>query len=115
MFTSRAEYRLLLNHGSAELRLSERAGALGLIDDQRLKRILEKRRGVEYWESWLETNRVGESSWAESIRRGEKALPPELLSESAPVRDEVLYRVAFQGYIQRQQREVEKILARLAL
>jgi tRNA uridine 5-carboxymethylaminomethyl modification enzyme len=110
MFTSRAEHRLLLNHGSAELRLSERAGALGLIDGKRLENIRAKRSTIEHWVSWLETNRVGDgSTWAELIRRGGAERPEAFEREAAPARDEVLYRIAFKGYIERQQRDVERL------
>ncbi len=43
MFTSRAEYRLLFNHGSAELRMLEHAAKYGLVPSERLARMREKK------------------------------------------------------------------------
>lgn len=111
MFTSRAEFRLLLNHGSAELRLLAHAQSLKLLPESRLIAIKQKRERVEDWTQRLETTRTTGGLWADVIRREKHAaaLPPEFAAESQEVRDEVLYRVLYRGYLERELRQIEKL------
>ncbi len=111
MFTSRAEHRLLFNHGSAEGRLVHHARAHGLVSPSRLERIDHKLAEIARWISFLETQRTRGGTWAEGIRRDKlaAALPEEFKQASAAVRDEVLYRVSYQGYLAREERMVEKL------
>ncbi|MBL9211829.1 MAG: tRNA uridine-5-carboxymethylaminomethyl(34) synthesis enzyme MnmG [Opitutaceae bacterium] len=111
MFTSRAEHRLLLNHGSAELRLAHHARAHGLLPDSRLKRIEEKRTRLNTWIKRLETERYSGGSWADGIRRDRTLARthPDLQRETAALQDEVLYRIHYQGYLAREERQVEKL------
>lgn len=118
MFTSRAEHRLLFNHGSAELRLLHHAKAHGLLTPDRINRIEAKQAHVAHWVSALEHERPtgGQGTWAEVIRRGLTAgtlsglrLPDAFLQLSAPIREEVLYRVSYAGYLSREQRQIEKL------
>ena len=111
MFTSRAEHRLLFNHGSAELRLIEHAKSHKLLSNNRIGNILRKLNRVHYWQSYLENTRSGPGMWAEGIRRDKETakLPSELEAETAEVRGEVLYRVIYAGYLERELRQVEKL------
>ncbi len=111
MFTSRAEHRLLFNHGSAELRLLEHVKSHNLLSENRLNNIVTKKSCVERWENYLENTKSSGSSWAEAMRRDKAlaTLPAELLTEPKAVRDEVLYRVIYRGYLVREQRQVEKL------
>ncbi len=111
MFTSRAEYRLLLNHGSAELRLRHHAQEHNLLSESRLRAITAKAERVAHWQNHLETNRTQGGLWAEVIRREKAAapLPEGLAAEPKAIRDEVLYRVIYRGYLERELRQIEKL------
>lgn len=110
MFTSRAEYRLLFNHGSAELRLVHHAKNCKLLSSNRLGAIAVKGARVEHWEKFLENGRTAGGFWGDLLRRDPgTVLPGELAAETAEVRAEVLYRVAYRGYLQRELRQIEKM------
>jgi len=111
MFTSRAEYRLLLNHGSAELRLAHHAEKHKLLTSSRLARITDKAARIHKWIEFLESNRSQGSTWAEHIRKSKEGspLPEDFEKETPEVRQEVTYRVAYKGYLEREQRDVERL------
>ena len=81
MFTSRAEHRLLFNHGSAELRLVHHARACGLLSASRLARIEAKAGRIRDWIERLEHTRLpaaaglGVGTWADHLRRFHSAQP----------------------------------------
>lgn len=113
MFTSRAEHRLLLNHGSAELRLKDHAKQHGLVDSFRLKRIEEKSEAIAKWVDLLEGTSASGATLGAWVRRQGRAvawptMPQGLRRESAAIQDEVCYRVLYQGYISREYRQIEK-------
>ncbi len=111
MFTSRAEHRLLFNHGSAEGRLLHHAKAQGLISASRVGRIEQKLAEIEHWVKLLETGKTKGGTWAEAIRRGQgsEALPEDFMKAPVAIREEAHYRVAYQGYLAREMRHVEKL------
>jgi tRNA uridine 5-carboxymethylaminomethyl modification enzyme len=111
MFTSRAEHRLLFNHGSAELRLFEHAKTHNLLSHSRLEKIRAKADRIAHWESQLETGKTAGGTWADSVRREKTAatLPTEFATESKQIREEVLYRVTYRGYLERERRQIEKL------
>ena len=113
MFTSRAEHRLLFNHGSAELRLKHHAGEHNLLDSNRLKNISKKAEAVSSWQNFLETQKTKGGSWADLLRRTNtpNELPAEFLTQPKEVREEVLYRVIYRGYLEREGRQIEKLKA----
>jgi tRNA uridine 5-carboxymethylaminomethyl modification enzyme len=111
MFTSRAEHRLLFNHGSAEGRLIHHAKAQGLLAASRVQRIDQKNTEIARWVDLLESGRTRGGTWAEAVRRdkAEAVLPEDFTKLTVAIRDEVLYRVAYQGYLAREQRQVAKL------
>ncbi len=90
MFTSRAEHRLLFNHGSAELRLVHHARACGLLSPSRLARIEAKATRIREWIERLEQTRLpaaagfGIGTWADHLRRAQSATPSASASAPAP-------------------------------
>jgi tRNA uridine 5-carboxymethylaminomethyl modification enzyme len=110
MFTSRAEFRLLLNHGSAELRLVDHAERAGLMPVERIRRIRKKKERIGHWVHWLESNTTTGGSWADAIRKeSEVVLPESFKCENDPIRREVFYRILYRGYLERETRQVERL------
>ena len=111
MFTSRAEHRLMFNHGSAELRMLHHVKRYGLVPPERLARMEQKRDQIECWVRRLEREQAGGGTWAERIRRREAEIdfPAEFRLQSKEIRDEVLYRITYQGYLDRERRQIEKL------
>jgi len=111
MFTSRAEHRLLFNHGSAELRLYSHSKSCNLLSNSRLSRIEQKINRVQQWQDLLENTKAHGGTWADNIRRlsSPTELPPEFLNQPKEVREETLYRVLYRGYRERELRQIEKL------
>lgn len=113
MFTSRAEYRLLFNHGSAELRLVDLAGDYGLLSDSRKRNVIRKRDAVLFWTERLEKISVKGGFAGDVMRKDITSLPEGLPAEFSAlpeeVREEVLYRVRYAGYLSREMKSVERM------
>jgi len=111
MFTSRAEHRLLFNHGSAELRLLHHATELGLLSPSRIDRIIFKRDRIHHWLNIFETKRSNGVLWGDLMRSGGAGVetPDCFLIETPEVRAEVIYNVLYHGYIERENRHVRKL------
>ena len=110
MFTSRAEHRLLFNHGSAELRLVHHAKNHNLLSNSRLVRIETKRERIWKWKAFFEETRLKNGTWADHIRRGgDLAMPQDFLNETEAIRQEIIYRVCYQGYLEREERQIQKL------
>ena len=113
MFTSRAEYRLLFNHGSAELRLNSKISNYGLVSPERLGRIQHKVERVNHWVEYMEKINIAGGIAGDVLRRNIDStpadLPPSFNSETPEVRAEVLYRVKYKGYLSRELRSARKL------
>jgi len=119
MFTSRAEYRLLLRQDDADRRLVPRAAAIGLVDDVRRRRLAEREAAIAAWRAALATLRSAEHggrTLEEVLRRPEVRLDdlaerPELagLAADSGVRTTVEADVKYAGYVERQRSDVERL------
>ena len=111
MFTSRAEYRLLLRQDNADLRLSRIGFEVGLLPERNYRIVEAKRRSVEDELLRLNDIRSGAETLAQLLRRPENTyadLPnrnPALTAEDAR---QVEIAVKYEGYIDRQECEVVK-------
>ncbi|MDR0535634.1 MAG: tRNA uridine-5-carboxymethylaminomethyl(34) synthesis enzyme MnmG [Puniceicoccales bacterium] len=105
MFTSRAEYRLLLNHGSAECRLRQHAARLGLVPPARQDLQAQKADRILHWSVELENIPMRGGKAGDLLRRDmeklPEGLPPAFLALPRCEREEILYRVRYRGYRER--------------
>ena len=111
MFTSRAEYRLLLRQDNADLRLSQIGFDIGLLPDRNYQKFLLKTQCIQREMQRIESTRVGGSTLEQILRRTEityNDLPSRDESLSPEVIQQVEINVKYEGYIDRQEFEVER-------
>ena len=133
MMTSRAEYRLLLRQDNADLRLRKYGYQVGLVTEEQYRNVLEKEKQIEEEIERLSRTFVGMSSevqdflkkqgstpltsgssLAELIRRPEldyekiQSIDPKRPKLPEGVREQVNIHIKYEGYIRRQQKQVEQ-------
>ncbi len=112
MFTSRAEHRLLFNHGSAELRYLNIIEDFNLLSESRKSNIKAKSKQILQWTSLLNAEKAqGNDSHADRIRKSQvnDHLPKEFHLLTSQIKDEIFYRIKYDGYLQRELRNVRKL------
>lgn len=116
MFTSRAEYRLVLRHDNADRRLMRYGYQYGLISSDQWGGLLEKEKNISETREYLKHKKNGEDSLLKLLRRPNISFNDLLEADSdlrarsisVPVQEQVEIEAKYEGYINRQKQQIEK-------
>jgi tRNA uridine 5-carboxymethylaminomethyl modification enzyme len=116
MFTSRAEYRLLLRHDNADRRLTPLGRRAGLVSDEAWSRLERKEQAIAELTDFLRARRHGTDTLEQILRRTEVdwadlcEREPALKARNVPedVVEQVVLETKYAGYIERQAAQVAR-------
>ena len=134
MFTSRAEFRLLLREDNADLRLREIGRKIGLVSDEEWREFLEKKRKIEELDELLKSKKLTPQEWVQQklkeigtspiskpvtlkdlLRRPEvsleklKVFEPKIENYPDEVKEEVEIETKYEGYIKAEKERIERL------
>lgn len=112
MFTSRAEFRLVLRQDNADERLSRLGHDIGLLPESRYRLFLERERIVQEELDRLQKERVGDTTLLQLLRRPETVygdLPGARMDLAPELVLKIEASTKYAGYVERQRTEVEKL------
>ncbi len=116
MFTSLAEYRLLLRQDNADRRLMKYGYRYGLISEQQWQKLVEKERAITKILVYIDKKMAGADTFTKILSRPDRAfgdllaIDGELAQKqiSKEIQEQVEIEVKYKGYIERQQIQIEK-------